>query len=96
MKGRKPTPTYLKLLKGNPGKRSLNKHEPKPALLNKPPEPPPFLRAPCVVLRELPAQNDVPALCSSDSGPRLLFPANLLPFPAFSAATVLLRAASPC
>jgi P27 family predicted phage terminase small subunit len=44
MKGRKPTPTYLKLLKGNPGKRALNKHEPQPALLDKPPEPPPFLR----------------------------------------------------
>ncbi len=31
MKGRKPTPTPLKLLKGNPGKRPLNKREPKPA-----------------------------------------------------------------
>ena len=26
----KPTPTVLKLIKGNPGKRALNKHEPKP------------------------------------------------------------------
>ncbi len=31
MAGRKPTPTKLKLLRGNPGKRSLPKNEPKPA-----------------------------------------------------------------
>lgn len=30
MKGRKTTPTALKLVKGNPGKRPLNKREPKP------------------------------------------------------------------
>jgi hypothetical protein len=30
--------TYLKLLRGNPGKRKLNKHEPQPAI---PPAPPP-------------------------------------------------------
>ncbi len=28
--GRKPVPTHLKLVKGNPGKRALNKAEPKP------------------------------------------------------------------
>jgi P27 family predicted phage terminase small subunit len=28
--GRKPTPTNLKLLRGNPGHRPLNEHEPKP------------------------------------------------------------------
>ncbi len=28
--GRKPQPTHLKLLEGNPGKRPLNKREPKP------------------------------------------------------------------
>lgn len=28
--GRKPTPTNLKVLRGNPGKRPLNKDEPKP------------------------------------------------------------------
>ncbi len=28
MRGRKPKPTALKLLAGNPGKRALNKHEP--------------------------------------------------------------------
>lgn len=28
--GRKPKPTYLKLLEGNPGHRPLNKNEPKP------------------------------------------------------------------
>jgi len=30
MKGRKPKPTALKLLEGNPGKRPLNLYEPKP------------------------------------------------------------------
>lgn len=28
MRGRKPTPTAVKQLRGNPGKRALNKHEP--------------------------------------------------------------------
>jgi P27 family predicted phage terminase small subunit len=31
VKGRKPTPTALKLLKGNPGKRPINRNEPKPS-----------------------------------------------------------------
>lgn len=31
MKGRKPTPTALRLLRGNPRKRPVNAHEPKPA-----------------------------------------------------------------
>ncbi|MEL6599949.1 MAG: phage terminase small subunit P27 family [Pseudomonadota bacterium] len=31
MRGRKPTPTALKLVQGNPGKRALNADEPKPA-----------------------------------------------------------------
>jgi P27 family predicted phage terminase small subunit len=30
MAGRRPKPTALKILQGNPGKRALNKHEPKP------------------------------------------------------------------
>lgn len=30
MAGRKPTPTTLKVIKGNPGKRALNKKEPQP------------------------------------------------------------------
>jgi len=30
MDGRKPKPTYLKLVTGNPGRRPLNKNEPKP------------------------------------------------------------------
>jgi P27 family predicted phage terminase small subunit len=30
MRGRKPKPTVLKLLTGNPGKRRLNEYEPKP------------------------------------------------------------------
>jgi P27 family predicted phage terminase small subunit len=29
-RGRKPTPTAIKELEGNPGKRKLNEHEPKP------------------------------------------------------------------
>jgi len=32
--GRKPRPTYLKLLEGNPGKRPINKKEPKPKVVN--------------------------------------------------------------
>jgi len=34
MRGRKPTPTALKLLRGNPGKRALNHDEPKHAPLD--------------------------------------------------------------
>lgn len=30
MKGRKPKPTALRVLEGNPGKRPINKNEPKP------------------------------------------------------------------
>ena len=32
MRGRKPTPTTLKILQGNPGRRPLNKQEPKPKI----------------------------------------------------------------
>ena len=32
MRGRKPVPTSLKVIRGNPGKRPLNKNEPKPTL----------------------------------------------------------------
>lgn len=32
MRGRKPTPTVLKLVAGNPGKRPLNMREPKPVI----------------------------------------------------------------
>ena len=31
MRGRKPVPTRLKVVRGNPGKRALNKNEPEPA-----------------------------------------------------------------
>jgi len=31
MRGRKPTPTALKILRGNPGRRPLNRREPAPA-----------------------------------------------------------------
>ena len=44
MKGPAPTPTHLKLLRGNPGQRNLsNRREPMPALPTKPPEPPKYL-----------------------------------------------------
>jgi P27 family predicted phage terminase small subunit len=39
MRGRRPKPTYLKLLEGNPGQRRLNENEPIPAGdLREPPE----------------------------------------------------------
>lgn len=38
MRGRKPVPTALKLLRGNPGKRAINREEPAPGALA--PEPP--------------------------------------------------------
>ena len=31
MRGRPPKPTHIKVLTGNPGKRSLNQYEPKPS-----------------------------------------------------------------
>jgi P27 family predicted phage terminase small subunit len=33
MRGRKPVPTVLKLMRGNPGKRSINANEPQPDVL---------------------------------------------------------------
>ena len=41
MRGRKPTPTHLKLVKGNPGKRALPTNEPIPA--REFPDPPAYL-----------------------------------------------------
>ena len=40
MRGRRPTPTRIKILTGNPGKRPLNRNEPRPepALPECPPE----------------------------------------------------------
>jgi P27 family predicted phage terminase small subunit len=38
VRGRKPKPTHLKLLAGNPGKRPLNKHEPQPGEIGDPPK----------------------------------------------------------
>jgi len=43
MRGRKPTPTHLKLVRGNPGKRRLNAAEPAPERVL--PAPPPELSA---------------------------------------------------
>jgi P27 family predicted phage terminase small subunit len=42
-RGRPPTPTYLRLLRGNPGKRPLNKNEPQPARPPDVPELPAYL-----------------------------------------------------
>lgn len=42
-RGRKPKPTAIKVLEGNPGKRPLNKNEPKPE--KKAPKCPPWLEA---------------------------------------------------
>lgn len=44
MAGRKPVPTAIKLVKGNPGKRPLNPAEPEYAVHNEPPNPPSWLR----------------------------------------------------
>lgn len=38
--GPRPEPTYMKLLKGNPGKRAVNKKEPKPPTRKRTPSPP--------------------------------------------------------
>lgn len=48
MKGRKPKPTRLKLLAGNPGKRPLNGAEPQPAVVA--PPCPPWLPEPAVAI----------------------------------------------
>lgn len=40
MAGRKPKPTALKLIQGNPGKRKVNKKEPQPAQGGRVPSPP--------------------------------------------------------
>jgi P27 family predicted phage terminase small subunit len=41
MRGRKPTPTHLKIISGNPGGRALNHNEPRPELVA--PSPPKHL-----------------------------------------------------
>lgn len=43
MAGRKPVPTKLKVLRGNPGKRPLNASEPKARVLKEVPQPPDFM-----------------------------------------------------
>src|SRR6516162_4231399 len=42
-RGRKPTPTYLRVLQGNPQKRQLNENEPQPDISAAVPEPPEHL-----------------------------------------------------
>jgi len=41
--GRKPKPTHLKLLAGNPGKRPLNESEPQPEMVDETTRPPEWL-----------------------------------------------------
>lgn len=41
--GRRPKPTALKVLQGNPGKRKLSKTEPQPRTTTRPPPPPSIL-----------------------------------------------------
>ena len=43
MRGRKPKPTALKVIQGNPGKRPLPKNEPKPATTKRTPPAPVYL-----------------------------------------------------
>jgi P27 family predicted phage terminase small subunit len=38
MRGRKPKPTHLKMVAGNPGKRPLNEDEPQPGAIGNPPK----------------------------------------------------------
>lgn len=42
-RGRRPLPTNIKILRGNPGRRPLNEHEPDPGKLTRLPPPPPEL-----------------------------------------------------
>jgi P27 family predicted phage terminase small subunit len=44
MRGRKPTPTTLKKLRGNPGRRPLPEHEAEPPVSEKVPRPPAYLK----------------------------------------------------
>lgn len=46
MRGRKPEPTHLRLVKGNPSRRPLPKDEPKPRVALRMPDPPSHLNAP--------------------------------------------------
>lgn len=43
MRGRPPTPTKLKLLRGNPGKRAINADEPEPPAASRLPGPPSYV-----------------------------------------------------
>jgi P27 family predicted phage terminase small subunit len=42
--GRKPIPTHLKILRGNPGKHALPQNEPQPTPIEDVPEAPPFVQ----------------------------------------------------
>jgi P27 family predicted phage terminase small subunit len=43
IRGQRPTPTHLKLLRGNPGKQRINTSEPQPEIADEVPDPPPFI-----------------------------------------------------
>jgi P27 family predicted phage terminase small subunit len=67
-------PTYLKLLKGNPGKRAI-RPEPEPAMPDKPPDPPAFLSED--------AQNEWHRLAEELHRLGLLTVLDLMPFAAY-------------
>lgn len=66
MRGRKPTPTHLKVVRGNPGRRPLPAGEPKPEVLA--PEPPSHLNARAIAEwnRVAPLLLAMNALCEID------------------------------
>lgn len=70
MKGKKPKPTALKVLQGNPGHRPLNKNEPKPKVSNY--DPPEFLDGEAVEIwkQEAPRLISLGILTETD---RLIF-----------------------
>jgi phage terminase small subunit len=45
MPGPPPTPSVIRLMRGNPGKRAFNRHEPRSAIADAVPEPPDWLDA---------------------------------------------------
>lgn len=68
MRGRKPKPTALKAILGNPGKRALNRREPKPKVSKTVPKPPAYLSAWAkkVWEREAPRAHAIGTLTEAD------------------------------
>jgi len=85
MPGPPPTPTVVKLLRGNPGHQKLNKAEPQPELPPAVPEPPPILTGH--------ARAEWIRLAPELYRLRLLTVADLMPFAAYCQAFGRWRAA---